>query len=78
MKYLKMFCRGLLGLFMTYAGISHLTIARQEFLAQVPSWFPQNPGFLDFVVLASGVVEILLAGSIPTKPDSYACSSSRC
>ena len=60
MKYLKMFCRGLLGLFMTYAGVSHLTIARQEFLAQVPSWFPQNPGFLDFVVLASGVVEIAL------------------
>lgn len=64
MKYLKMFCRGLLGLFMTYAGISHLTIARQEFLAQVPSWFPQDPGFLDFVVLASGVVEIILGLSM--------------
>ena len=49
---------------MTYAGVSHLTIARQEFLAQVPSWFPQNPGFLDFVVLASGVVEIILGLSM--------------
>ena len=60
MKYVKMVLRVLLGIFMTYAGVSHLTIARQEFLAQVPSWFPQNPGFLDFVVLASGVVEIAL------------------
>ena len=60
MKYVKMVLRVLLGIFMTYAGVSHLTIARQEFLAQVPSWFPQNPRFLDFVVLASGVVEIAL------------------
>jgi len=60
MKYVKTFLRVLLGVFMTYAGISHLTIARQEFLAQVPSWLPQNPGFQDFVVLASGVVEIAL------------------
>jgi uncharacterized membrane protein len=64
MKYIKMVLRVLLGIFMTYAGVSHLTIARQEFLAQVPSWFPQNPGFLDFVVLASGVVEIILGLSM--------------
>ena len=43
MKYVKMVLRVLLGISMTYAGVSHLTIARQEFLAQVPSWFPQNP-----------------------------------
>ena len=60
MRYAKTFLRVLLGVFMTYAGISHLTAARQEFLAQVPSWFPQDPGFQDFVVLASGVVEIAL------------------
>ena len=60
MKYVKTVLKVLLGIFLTYAGICHLTIARQEFLAQVPSWFPQNPGFLDFVVLASGVVEIAL------------------
>lgn len=60
MRYAKTFLRVLLGVFMTYAGISHLTVARQEFLAQVPSWFPQDPGFQDFVVLASGVVEIAL------------------
>ena len=64
MKYVKMVLRVLLGIFMTYAGVSHLTIARQEFLAQVPSWFPRDPAFLDFVVLASGVVEIILGLSM--------------
>ena len=39
MKYVKTFFRLLLGLFMTYAGISHLTIARQEFVAQVPTFW---------------------------------------
>ncbi|MBO7337663.1 MAG: hypothetical protein ILP23_00380 [Paludibacteraceae bacterium] len=60
MKYAKTFFRLLLGLFMTYAGISHLTIARQEFVAQVPMWLRFSPSFTDFVVLASGVVEIAL------------------
>ena len=60
MKYIKLCFRLLLGLFMTYAGISHLTIARQEFVAQVPTWLQFSPGFTDFVVLASGVVEIAL------------------
>jgi uncharacterized membrane protein len=40
-----------------YAGISHLTFSRQEFQAQVPVWLPLDA---DFVVLASGVVEIML------------------
>lgn len=60
MKYVKLFFRLLLGVFMTYAGISHLTIARQEFVAQVPTWLQFSPGFTDFIVLASGVVEIAL------------------
>ena len=60
MNYVKTFMRILLGLFMTYAGVSHLTIARQEFVAQVPTWLQFSPGFTDFVVLASGVVEIAL------------------
>ncbi len=60
MKYVKTAFRLLLGLFMTYAGISHLTIARQEFVAQVPTWLQFSEGFTDFVVLASGVVEIAL------------------
>ena len=58
MKYVKLIFRLLLGAFMTYAGISHLTFNRQEFVAQVPTWLQFSPGFTDFVVLASGVVEI--------------------
>ena len=58
MKYVKLIFRLLLGAFMAYAGTSHLTFNRQEFVAQVPTWLQFNPGFTDFVVLASGVVEI--------------------
>ena len=58
MKYVKLIFRLLLGAFMTYAGIIHLTFNRQEFVAQVPTWLQFSPGFTDFVVLASGVVEI--------------------
>ena len=52
--------RILLGLLMMIAGIEHLTIERTEFLSQVPRWLPDNPAFMDFVVLSSGVVEIVL------------------
>lgn len=52
--------RILLGFLMVLAGIGHLTIQRTEFLAQVPRWLPDNPAFMDFVVLSSGVVEIML------------------
>ena len=51
----------MLGLFLTFAGTSHLTFARSEFLAQVPDWVPMNP---DFVVVASGIVEIALGLSL--------------
>jgi uncharacterized membrane protein len=46
-----------LGAFLLGAGLGHLTVARTEFRAQVPSWFPVEP---DLVVLASGAVEITL------------------
>jgi uncharacterized membrane protein len=49
---------------MTLAGVGHLTFQRQEFLAQVPRWLPDNPAFMDFVVLSSGVVEIALGLSM--------------
>jgi len=52
--------RILLGLLMVIAGIGHLTFQRQEFVAQVPAWLPNNPSFVDFVVLSSGIVEITL------------------
>ena len=60
MKILKAFVKVLLGLLMVFAGFNHLTVAREEFVAQVPVWIQFSPGFTDFVVLASGVVEILL------------------
>ena len=47
----------LLGGALIYAGITHLTTNRTEFQAQVPTWVPLSA---DFVVLASGVVEIAL------------------
>ena len=47
----------LLGAALIYAGITHLTTKRIEFQAQVPTWVPFSA---DFVVLASGVVEISL------------------
>lgn len=53
--------RFVLGAFLLFAGISHLTFARQEFVAQVPPWVPLG---VDFVVVASGVVEILLGASL--------------
>jgi len=53
--------RTLLGAALTYAGITHLTTNRKEFLAQVPTWVPLDA---DVVVVASGVVEILLGLSL--------------
>ncbi|WP_279148995.1 DoxX family protein [Segatella bryantii] len=59
MDYIKTFFRLLLGVFMTFAGFSHLTFNRLEFVAQVPTWIQFSPEFTDFVVLASGVVEMI-------------------
>ena len=53
--------RTILGLFLMLAGTGHLTFQRVEFTAQVPPWLPFSP---DFVVLASGIVEILLGASL--------------
>ena len=47
----------LLGAALIFAGTSHLTFARATFQAQVPTWLPLDA---DFVVIASGVVEITL------------------
>lgn len=49
--------RWVLGAALFVAGVGHLGAQRQEFQAQVPSWFPGDP---DLVVVVSGVVEILL------------------
>lgn len=63
-NFIKNGLRILLGSFMTFAGIGHLTFQREEFQAQVPAWLPDDPAFVDFVVLSSGVVEILLGLSM--------------
>lgn len=57
MKLLKTLARLLLGAALTVAGTAHLSFARAEFQAQVPTWLPLDA---DFVVLASGVVEIAI------------------
>ena len=47
--------RLLLGAFLVLAGVSHLGWSREAFYAQVPPWLPLD---VDFVVVASGLVEI--------------------
>jgi uncharacterized membrane protein len=56
-KYIKVLLQIGLGFGLFFAGISHLTTARAEFRAQVPTWLPLDA---DFVVIASGIVEISL------------------
>ena len=53
--------RLLLGAALLFTGISHLTWARVDFLAQVPRWLPLSG---DLVVVLSGIVELLLGGSL--------------
>ena len=50
-----------LGATLILAGTSHLTFAREAFVAQVPVWLPLP---VDFVVVASGIVEIVLGLSL--------------
>ncbi len=57
MNTTKFLARLLLGAALIFAGIGHFTFSRETFQAQVPTWLPLDP---DFVVLASGVVEIAL------------------
>lgn len=57
MKVVARLPQMVLGCALAYAGIGHLTTSRQEFQAQVPTLFKD---YADFVVLASGVVEIAL------------------
>ena len=63
MRYLQRYFQILLGVSLTYAGSTHLTSSRQEFQAQVPTWLPLDA---DFVVIASGIVEIILGLALLT------------
>jgi uncharacterized membrane protein len=53
--------RILLGAFMVFAAIGHLTYLRSEFQAQVPNWIPLSK---DLVVILSGIVELGLGLSM--------------
>ena len=61
MRHLRNATQLLLGAALAYAGTTHLTTNRTEFQAQVPNWVPLSA---DFVVIASGVVEIILGLSL--------------
>jgi len=61
MKFAQHIPQVVLGLALAYAGIGHLTTNRTEFQAQVPTILKS---IADFVVLASGVVEIVLGLSL--------------
>ncbi|WP_406247390.1 hypothetical protein ACI7YT_17630 [Microbacterium sp. M] len=50
-----------LGSALVFAGVSHLTFARDEFQAQVPESVPLDP---DTTVVASGVVEVGLGAAL--------------
>jgi uncharacterized membrane protein len=57
--------RVVLGLFLLFTGIGHLTFGRAEFIAQVPGWLPVGD---DLVVVGSGVVELALGASLIALP----------
>lgn len=50
-----------LGSALAFAGVAHLTVAREEFRAQVPDFVPLDP---DTTVVASGVVEVGLGAAL--------------
>lgn len=60
--------QGALGGMLVLAGISHLTLARRAFRAQVPDWVPLGK---DETVLASGVVEIALGVSLVLADEAH-------
>ncbi|MFC4689907.1 hypothetical protein ACFO5T_05650 [Dokdonia genika] len=60
-KWVQTIFRLLLGANLLFAGISHLTFNRLEFVAQVPNWVPLST---DLVVVLSGIVEIILGLSL--------------
>ena len=63
MVFIKTILQLLLGAFLASAGRSHLGSNRLAFQAQVPTWLPLDP---DFVVIASGLVEITLGALLIT------------
>ncbi len=62
---MRTFARLLLGGMLAFAGVSHLTFARDEFQAQVPRSIPVDE---DVTVVVSGIVEILLGAALIALP----------
>jgi uncharacterized membrane protein len=61
----QLIARVVLGLFLLFAGISHLTFGRAEFDAQVPDWLPLSD---DIVIVGSGVMEVALGAALIALP----------
>lgn len=57
---IKKAARIILGIIMLGAGILHLTTLRVEFQDLVPESLTTDPAMKDFLVIASGIAEILL------------------
>jgi len=57
--------RVVLGLFLLFTGIGHLTFGREEFSAQVPDWLPVGDVV---VVVGSGVAELALGAALIALP----------
>ncbi|GAA2072395.1 membrane protein [Aeromicrobium tamlense] len=62
---MKTIARLLLGAVLAFAGVGHLTFARDEFDAQVPNSIPLDE---DLVVVVSGIVEIALGAALMAIP----------
>ncbi len=58
---LQKILRIILGAFMVFAAVGHLTIQRAEFQAQVPNWVPLSK---DLMVILSGLAELVLGLSM--------------
>jgi uncharacterized membrane protein len=54
-----------LGLFLLFTGIGHLTFGRADFTAQVPDWLPVAD---DLVVVGSGIAELALGAALIALP----------
>ena len=50
---------------MSLAGLTHLTVGREDFRAQVPSWVPVSE---NLVVVGSGLVEVALGAALLALP----------
>ena len=68
---IKKTARILLGANLLFAGISHLTFARKDFLAQVPDWVPLKK---DDTVVLSGIAEIVLGSALILTNEKHAAT----